>query len=842
MVLLLTVSFLILFTPAEALAHAPHDEIRAILLSPTYFHDGTVFAIVRSNILRSVDFGHSWRRLTRGLGPYSFSDLAISPTFAIDRCLFAASDDGGIFRSCDAGISWAPINHGLTDLRLTFVSISPTFQNDHRLIALDRTGKLYATTDSGDHWNCVLHAPPEVAVAVAIKSALIVGSHAGRIYFLQDQSATWKELVQLPAVQPITCFLPLMPSAPLSRLLVGTANAGIILLQVDARPQVRALGLPGQHITSLACTHNEHGKPILFASTWKEALYRSEDEGASWTKHAKGLTTSRQADEPQFQRPHFRGIAVSSGYGFDQTVFLGGFSGIFKSTDEGRSWQKMHGTLSIGLIVGMALAPLSDTEVHLAVSTYLAGIYSHDTGGSWEVDNLGIEGHRLFDIAIAPMYPSEPIVFAISNWVLFKSTDGGRHWEATPLFRSSRNFSRITPHFYSPLRRLARITSGPGSELLLPLKQRLKAKLVGAGQASPGYGAMLAISPDFREDRTIFVGGSTGVLRSQDGGTTLHYVLPTTRNPVRNLVISPAFGQDATVFATFDDCVYRSTDRGTTWVACFKRPQLNVSRLAISPSYSQDQTVFLGSRAGLWRTRNGGTLWEPLAIGASVGAAPVDGLALSPFFSTDNEVFVHVSGVGLFWSPDRGNSFVPVTSSRSIPNLSPMIKFPDTAPLIFFSPHYNKDTTLYASSMGDLLKSTDRGTTWRVLRRPIRFENMRPEISYRGVWKTIRDRRFSSFNASCSATPGDAARMDFVGTEVRWIGMHGPHQGIANVMLDGLCIARVDQYADTSEFSVVSHVVSGLAYGPHSITVEVSAENYCRSSGNQIIIDAFDIT
>src|SRR5262245_24534501 len=52
--------------PADALAHAPHDEVIAVLISPAYSYDGIVFAIVRFNILRSTDFGYTWHRLTRG--------------------------------------------------------------------------------------------------------------------------------------------------------------------------------------------------------------------------------------------------------------------------------------------------------------------------------------------------------------------------------------------------------------------------------------------------------------------------------------------------------------------------------------------------------------------------------------------------------------------------------------------------------------------------------------------------------------------------------------------------------------------------------------------------------
>jgi hypothetical protein len=84
--------------------------------------------------------------------------------------------------------------------------------------------------------------------------------------------------------------------------------------------------------------------------------------------------------------------------------------------------------------------------------------------------------------------------------------------------------------------------------------------------------------------------------------------------------------------------------------------------------------------------------------------------------------------------------------------------------------------------------------------------------------------------------------MEFVGQEVRWIGVQGPGQGIANVLIDGNHVAIVDQYARTPAFSVASFVASDLSYGPHCIAVEVCGERNTRSTGRLITIDAFDVT
>ncbi len=115
----------LLMFPGDAAAHAPHDEISAILLSPFYLYDGIVFAIVRFNLLRSTDRGCRWHRLTRGFRKETFTDLAISPAFAADRCVFAASEQGAVFRSRDAGESWVSVSRGLPGRPIMFLDDLP---------------------------------------------------------------------------------------------------------------------------------------------------------------------------------------------------------------------------------------------------------------------------------------------------------------------------------------------------------------------------------------------------------------------------------------------------------------------------------------------------------------------------------------------------------------------------------------------------------------------------------------------------------------------------------------------------------------------------------------------
>ena len=91
---------------------------------------------------------------------------------------------------------------------------------------------------------------------------------------------------------------------------------------------------------------------------------------------------------------------------------------------------------------------------------------------------------------------------------------------------------------------------------------------VDVGPEAAGRVLVLAMSPDFASDRTVFAGTEhAGVLKSTDGGQTWSQVnAGIFEGNVPALVVSPGFGADRTVFAgTRTQGVFRTTDGGESW-------------------------------------------------------------------------------------------------------------------------------------------------------------------------------------------------------------------------------------------------------------------------------------
>ena len=116
-------------------------------------------------------------------------------------------------------------------------------------------------------------------------------------------------------------------------------------------------------------------------------------------------------------------------------------------------------------------------------------------------------------------------------------------------------------------------------------------------------------------------------------------------------------------------------------------------------------------------------------------------------------------------------------------------------------------------------------------------------LSLTSGWATDAQplRAWSGGTAAVSAVAGAQATLAFVGTEARWVGLKGPHTGIARVLLDGAFQAEVDTYAP-AEMQGTVYVATGLAPGQHTLKVEVTGGRNAASTGTSIVVDALDVS
>ena len=129
-----------------------------------------------------------------------------------------------------------------------------------------------------------------------------------------------------------------------------------------------------------------------------------------------------------------------------------------------------------------------------------------------------------------------------------------------------------------------------------------------------------------------------------------------------------------------------------------------------------------------------------------------------------------------------------------------------------------------------------------------RIEDTSAAITYTrsGTWiEGYADGRgWSDGTAALGFAADQHAILRFSGTGANWIGFRGPQTGIADVYLDNVLVATVDTYAETEMTGAVLYSVTGLAPGPHTLTISVPNPRAKNDASVDyfIVVDAFDVT
>ena len=682
----------------QALAHTPHDDVFQVEISPQYEQNKTLFIIVRGNLLKSDDGGKNWQRIIKGLDHkrrlYSLDIADKSP-----KTLFLSSLGDGIYKSQDGGTSWSQVNNGLDNLNIDLVAIAT--YNPNLVLAAGTKEGLYQTENGGENWYPVIkkhHKITAIAFSPNQKN-IFVGDSKGNLYLLDTKGNIIKSDVPIPQEGGISAIA-ISPNYAQNQTLYIATEKGSIIRSIDGGGSFAQIDSNISHpaISSLAATKGKQGKIILLATTQYDGVFTSENGGRSWQLHDKGLTADPQAHK--LNRPYFSEVKVSPAFARDRTLFLAGYDGLFKSQNGGQKWQELE-TLSTKTIVGLGLSPNYQQDATVAVGTYVWGAYlSTQAGTNWQEINQGLEESqrikqgvgtaRVFDLVFSPNYATDNTIFSTTWYGISKTTDRGKHWQ-------HKSWQQIQPSDRS----------------WWPTRSQC---------------ATLTVSPDYQNDRTLWLGTKDGhIITSTDGGKTFSLLTQLDKGII-SLAVSPNYQSDRTIYASIANQVYKSVDRGKTWQPASKglvfqeelsdEKEANV-RLVISPNYTVDKTIFATTAEGVFVTNNQGGNWSRLVNTPYGDRSYIEGIALSPNYAQDGTVLVSVRGKGLFKSVDRGQNFNPIGNNLIDNNyvFSNLYGFPLTgiSTPIQFSPSYATDKTIYGFADIDLFKSTDSGVTWEAV-------------------------------------------------------------------------------------------------------------------------------
>ncbi len=280
----------------------------------------------------------------------------------------------------------------------------------------------------------------------------------------------------------------------------------------------------------------------IFSTTWY-GIYKSTNQGKNWEKNY-WWDIQHQSKPWWTKKSQGTTVAVSPAYKQDHTVYLGTMEGhILKSTNEGKDFSLVHQLDAA--VIDLVLSPNFERDRTLYAALPQKIYQSTDGGNNWELASDGIDFKEQYDpkkeammqLAISPNFAQDRTILVGTAEGIFQTKNRGDNWQ----------------------------------------------KLTNTPFGDDSYIEGIAISPDFKSDRTFLVSvRGKGLFKSIDGGQTFTAIgneLINNNITLANLFgfsltgvstpiqFSPNFKRDRTIFGFSDKQLFRSQDGGNTWKA-----------------------------------------------------------------------------------------------------------------------------------------------------------------------------------------------------------------------------------------------------------------------------------
>jgi DNA-binding beta-propeller fold protein YncE len=175
--------------------------VTAAAFSPDYARDSLLFAATAepTTVLRSVDGGRSWTAAETPFAPGVVRALLPSPTYGADQTIFALLDDGALHRSRDGGRTWRGMGQRLDRLAVLDAA-------GPKLDLYGAAGGQLLRSDDGETWTPVGPTPDAetLLLLAAVPSAgprpvLFAFTAGGRFARSLDGGLSWTTVVETTA-------------------------------------------------------------------------------------------------------------------------------------------------------------------------------------------------------------------------------------------------------------------------------------------------------------------------------------------------------------------------------------------------------------------------------------------------------------------------------------------------------------------------------------------------------------------------------------------------------------------------------------------------------------------
>lgn len=318
----------------------------------------------------------------------------------------------------------------------------------------------------------------------------------------------------------------------------------------------------GKNDTIVAIAPHPRNPDIIYVAT-NESLYKTRDDGATWSKMTTDLSS-------------FRVLTLGVDPHSPANVLAGTMGdAVYKSPDGGQSWTPHNGGLKahVSVVNQFVFHPSEPDTIYVATTV---GVFRTKDGGRyWEERMRGMkEVHYV--VALAMDAENSDVMYAGTTGGVYKTTDGTAHW-------------------------------GLVNNGLIP-KEKLDAAM------ALGVNSLVT---DPHMPGTVYAGTTKGLFKTADAGASWNRIEKGLADTyVSAILIDPS--NPNVLYAGTRKGVCKTTDGGHSWgEANAGLTTLNIRAMALSPM--NPLIVFAGTNgSGLFRSKDGARTWTHLPLTPAV--------------------------------------------------------------------------------------------------------------------------------------------------------------------------------------------------------------------------------